>query len=238
MKMIERYFKGYEWAFAMYDKKQQEMILEKGPLLHKMVSPCSTFKIPHALFALKAQVISINDSEVKWDGTAYPYPSWERDQNLKSAIGHSVVWYFQEMAQRIGLGHMKWMLKQYNYGNQEIGGQLQHFWLYPNALKATPIGQLAFLNKFFLGELPDTPDEYIKHVQDCLVIEDTHYRLSGKTGSGMNDGQWRLGWFVGRLEALGQDYLWVTLIRGKAHASGRNALAISRSIFKDMGLFS
>ena len=37
-----------------------------------------------------------------WDGVRRPREEWNRDQDLRSAMKHSVVWYYQELARRVG----------------------------------------------------------------------------------------------------------------------------------------
>src|SRR5262245_45759400 len=61
-------------------------------------APASTFKIPHSLIALETGVVASPRDVVKWDGARQPFPAWERDHSLDSAVKSSVVWYFRRTA--------------------------------------------------------------------------------------------------------------------------------------------
>ena len=66
------------------------------------VSPQSTFKIPHALAALDAGVVTGADSRFAYDGSSQPFEAWRRDHTLQSAMRFSVVWWFQRVAEKLG----------------------------------------------------------------------------------------------------------------------------------------
>ncbi|MBT2674754.1 hypothetical protein J7E95_28885 [Streptomyces sp. ISL-14] len=50
------------------------------------VSPDSTFKIYSALFGLESNVITSENSTIKWNGIQNPYDSWNMDHNLSTAM--------------------------------------------------------------------------------------------------------------------------------------------------------
>ena len=65
--------------------------------------PASDFKVPHALIALNAGVVSSQEFAIRWDQSVHPrqpwWPEvWAKDHTLQTAIPNSVVWYFQEVA--------------------------------------------------------------------------------------------------------------------------------------------
>ena len=57
--------------------------------------PASTFKIPHALFALDAGTVQDEFQLFRWDGTRRDIESWNRDQDLRSSMRNSTVWVYQ-----------------------------------------------------------------------------------------------------------------------------------------------
>src|SRR5262245_25060218 len=69
-------------------------------------SPCSTFKIFNAMAGLESGAVTGPDMLLKWDGSKQSYKNWERDHTLASAIKESVVWYFREVARRVGAEKM------------------------------------------------------------------------------------------------------------------------------------
>jgi len=93
------------------------------------LSPASTFKIPHALAALDAGVVSGPDDRFTWDGVPRAYESWRRDHTLASAMRNSVLWYFQRIAEKLGMARERDYLKRFDYGNADPSSGLTTFWL-------------------------------------------------------------------------------------------------------------
>ena len=92
--------------------------------------PASTFKIPNSLIALETGVVGDPDQDVfKWDGVVRAIEAWNRDHTLRSAIGASAVPVYQEIARRIGAERMQKYLDLFEYGNRDIGGGIDQFWL-------------------------------------------------------------------------------------------------------------
>jgi len=71
-------------------------------------------------------------------------PAWNQDQDMKSAIGNSTVWFYQELARRIGQERMQHYLELARYGNRDMSGGIDQFWL-EGGLTITPKEQIAFL---------------------------------------------------------------------------------------------
>jgi beta-lactamase class D len=109
------------------------------------VSPQSTFKIPHALAAVDAGVISGVDEKMTYDGRPADFPLWRQDHTLATAMRDSVVWYFQETAKRLGPERERQYLARFNYGNQDSSSGLTSFWL-GGSLAISPDEQLRFSN--------------------------------------------------------------------------------------------
>jgi beta-lactamase class D len=51
---------------------------------------------------LETGVIKDENEVIKWDGTPQKFPEWNKDQTMRSAIAGSVIWFYQELARRIG----------------------------------------------------------------------------------------------------------------------------------------
>ena len=64
--------------------------------------PASTFKIPHALFALDAGVVRDEFQRFPWNGVRREIASWNRDQDLRSSMRNSTVWVYQWIARTLG----------------------------------------------------------------------------------------------------------------------------------------
>ncbi|PKP19778.1 MAG: class D beta-lactamase, partial [Bacteroidetes bacterium HGW-Bacteroidetes-22] len=80
--------------------------------------PASTFKIPNTLISLQEKAISGLHDTIRWDGNKRFIKSWNHDQDLNSAFQISCVWFFQELATRVGQDAFLSYLKKMEYGNQ------------------------------------------------------------------------------------------------------------------------
>lgn len=237
---LSSYFDGYDGTFVLYDLKKRTYTGYNKEKSEKRVSPNSTFKIPHALVGLQTGVLQDADTVLRWDGTEYPFPEWNRDQTLTEAIQNSTIWYFQEVAQRVGPVREKRYLQAFRYGNRDLSGGLTNFWL-QSSLKISPKEQVDFLRRFYTYHLP-VSKRNIDIVKEILVLEEKNGALlSGKTGTGWKDAELNgipiNGYFVGYVEKDGNAYFFATNIEAEDHATGGNAKAITLQILRDKKLF-
>ena len=126
---LEKYFQGFKGAFVLYDFNKNQYIRFNPERCAEQFIPASTFKIMNSLIGLETGVIPDENYVIKWDGTHYDVPSWNQDHTLKTAIQNSVVWYYQELARRVGSEKMQYYVDAAQYGNQNISGQIDNFWL-------------------------------------------------------------------------------------------------------------
>lgn len=81
------------------------------------------------MIALQTSAIeNINDT-IKWNGIYKGWKQWNKDQTMKTAMPISFVWFYQELAKRIGKGQMQNWVNKVNYGNKNIEKQLTIFGL-------------------------------------------------------------------------------------------------------------
>lgn len=89
-----------------------------------------SLRIPRELLRrLHAGVVRA-DELFPYDGARWRHESYRRDRDLTSAIRHSVVWYFQRTAERLGPERELEYLRKFEYGNADMSGSLTSFWLY------------------------------------------------------------------------------------------------------------
>ena len=69
--------------------------------------PASTFKIFNSLAALESGAVKDENEIMKWDSVKRFYDMWNQDLNLGQAFKYSAVWFYQELARRIGEEKMK-----------------------------------------------------------------------------------------------------------------------------------
>lgn len=240
---LDRFFGDITGTFVLLDGQTGRTIYHNPERAGTRFLPASTFKIPNTLIALESGVASGPDFALAWDSTAAPRQSWwpavwGKDHTLRTALPNSVVWYYQELARRIGPERMRAYLDRFDYGNEEIGGGIDRFWL-TGDLRISPDEQVAFLRRFYNGELGVSPRS-TEIAKQLLVLEDsTGYRLSGKTGWAALDeenGAPDVGWLVGYLERGDEVYFFATNIEIHKNEDAAARLAITKGILRELGL--
>jgi beta-lactamase class D len=124
------FFSDFEGCFLLFNLSENRYDYEYNTELsdHRF-SPCSTFKIPNSLIALEERVIEDENTYLPWDKTPQFLSTWEKDHNLSTAIEASVVWFYQAMAQKVGMKKYESYLSLIEYGNQNPKSDLSRFWL-------------------------------------------------------------------------------------------------------------
>jgi len=234
---LEDYFEEYPGAFVMYDLNNDLYIRYNPERCAEQFLPASTFKILNSLIGLETGVIPDENYLIAWDGTDYNVPIWHQDHTLKTAIRNSVVWYYQELARRVGSEEMSAYVEATGYGNADISGNIDTFWL-DGALRISPDEQVDFLRRLYLDELPFS-QRSMDIVKEIIVLEETEtYKLSGKTGSAIRVEIFQ-GWFVGYLETDDNVFFFATNFESddsNGFANGENAKRISLEILQELGL--
>ena len=134
----------------LIDKKIQIYNPERAS---ERFTPASTFKILNTLIALEEQAISDINDIIRWDGHFYEYPSWNGDQTLASAFKGSCVWFYQELARRIGREKYKKYFEQISFGELSEQFEETNFWL-DDSLKISALEQIDFLKEVYQRTLP------------------------------------------------------------------------------------
>ena len=241
---LAAYFKPFPaGAFVLYDLKRGTYLRHDEARCRERFSPFSTFKIPNSLIGLDSGVITDAEYVIKWDAQKYPafnrdtlpFSAWWEDQTLRTAIKRSVVWYYRELALKVGERRMRDYVHRLRYGNEDATGPLNGFWL-NSTLKISADEQVDFLRRLYKEELP-VSKRAIRIVKDIITLEETpDYKLSGKTGGGpLAEGRY-LGWFVGYLETKDNTYFFATEIEGPSYISIRDErIALTKRILAGLG---
>ncbi len=225
----------YDITMIIYDPSENKYSGYKIFDAYAPLSPCSTFKIPHALIALELGIVEQESSTIEWDGSMHQVQSWNEDHNLDTAIENSVVWYFQSIAEKIGETNMQTYIDKLDYGNKDISGGMDAFWL-KSSLEISSIDQIHFLEKLYNNTLPFKVDHQ-EYVKSLIKLESNGGKtLYGKTGGGTN-----LGWFVGYIknDNVADENVTYFALNFKNHdsASGENAKRIAIETLKDNNIY-
>jgi len=228
--------RGVTGAFVLYDASGDSYTYHNRDRCAERFLPASTFKVMNALIALETGVVAGPEEVIEWDGVDRGYAPWNQDHTLATAMEHSVVWYYQEVARRIGSERMQAYVDRVPYGNQDISGGIDLFWL-EGGLRISAEEQVALLRRLYEGDLPFS-ERSIEIVRQMIVLEEgVGYRLSGKTGW-TSRVQPQVGWFVGYLE-LGDDVYFFATNVGRETSSeslGWMSREITVEILEEMGL--
>lgn len=207
---------GVEGVFVLRDEATGCVQTTEAAMADQGFSPKSTFKIPNALIGLETGVIEGERHLWRWDGAPRRLHDWEQDLDLAGALRVSCVPCFQDVARRVGADRMSRYLRDFGYGNQDISGPLDQFWL-DGQLRITPRGQVELLHRMLSGELP-VKRSNVELVWRLLELESgPGFTFRGKTGLGSQDGR-AIGWLVGYAERAGHRWTYATLVRGRAGA--------------------
>ena len=161
--------------------------------------PASTFKIANSLIALETGVVADPDKDVfKWDGVKHDNEAWNRDHTLRSAIAVSAFPVYQEIARRIGPERMQKYVDTLDYGNRNIGGGIDWFWVRGD-LRIDPVQQVDFVDRLRRGVLPVSKraQDLVRDILPVTKVGDAVIRAK----TGLTDREHgSLGWLVGWAE--------------------------------------
>ena len=180
-------------------KKVKETWTYSQERVKEPVIPASTFKIPNTIIALETGIMKSENDTLHWDGTVRSIAAWNKDQSLKEAYKNSTVWFYQELARRIDSANYISWLEKLDYGNQQIGGGIDQFWL-TGDLKISAIQQTDFLRKLTAHSFEISDSTYASMKRIMLERSSVSYRLYSKTGWADLANQVDLGWYVGYIE--------------------------------------
>jgi beta-lactamase class D len=233
---LSKFFGGREGCFVLYDAQTDAYLRYNPKGCAGRFTPCSTFKIANSLIALQTGVASGPEFSLKWDGVTRPIASWNRDQNMRSAFSNSVVWFYQEIARRIGPERMSDYVRRLNYGNLDTSGGITNFWL-ESTLRISADEQVAFLRRLWSDDLP-VNKSFQRTTRELMELSraDDGRILYGKTGTAGDAAAdiARLGWFVGCVTKGEHRVFFATRITAGRDASGRLARKISESILESL----
>jgi beta-lactamase class D len=198
--------RGVSGCFILRDISKDTSVVYNPGRAKESFLPASTFKIANSLIALECKAVKGVNEVITWDGQERIVPAWNADHTMRTAIRYSVVWYYQELARRIGKTQMEKWVKKLKYGNQTIGPNIDDFWLVGD-LRITSEQQIDFLERLIRNDLP-VKQKNIDMVKEILIEESNErYTLRGKTG--WADFGTPVGWYVGWLDLGANSYIFV-----------------------------
>ena len=217
---LKKYFdeNKVDGCFTLLNNSDGKVTVYNMALDTQRFLPASTFKIVNSLIGLQTGKIVNDTMMIKWDGKVRVFSNgdtakdWNKDMGMTEAFKVSSVPYYQEVARRIGKDTMQAWIDSIGYGNKNISGPVDSFWL-NNTLKISPDEQLGLVKRLYFDQLPFRKSVH-EMVRDVMLQENnTAYKLSYKTGWGFDEQKNNIGWMVGWVEENNHVYFFVTFVK-------------------------
>lgn len=245
----ENYFNALDGCFLLYNVKTNayERVIGDARCRERLPA-CSTFKVPLALMAFDAGVLTDVDQVLKWDGIKNERQAANQDHNARTWMRDSIVWFSQRLTPQIGAKKLDRYLNDFHYGNRNMSAGLTLAWLVaPDApepaLSISAYEQVEFMRRFWAGQLTVSP-RAVQITKDLTYLETSPkgFRLNGKTGSNFYADKRRLGWFIAHVESGTAEYIAVANFSDLHHVGenvygGAKAKEITKKILSDAGLW-
>ena len=187
---------GVRGTLVLCQARHEHCDVHNAERADQRFSPASTFKIVNALIGLETFAVRDAHETMAWDGKPQRVKAWEQDHDLASAMRVSAVWYYQELARRIGRERMQLGLDRMQYGNRQIGAAVDLFWL-DGSLTISAREQLQVLRALHDATLPFDKEHQATVRNLLLRAQGEDFSVYAKTG--WND-SFGIGWFVGWVE--------------------------------------
>lgn len=225
---------GVTGTFVLYDPSDGRYLVHDSARAHERFIPASTFKVLNSLIALETRAVADTSTVIAWEGIERTIGAWNRDHTLATAFEYSVVWYYQILARRVGERRMQDYVSRAGYGNEDIGGGIDVFWL-TGDLRISPVEQVAFLQRLHERQLPFSR-RTMESVEGIMVEKrGPNYVLHGKSGWAESEPA-DVGWYVGYAVREGQPYYFALNMDVERPGQGPARRAIAQAILADLGL--
>jgi beta-lactamase class D len=227
--------KGVQGTFVLWEPLAQRYRVSDARRARKGYLPHATFDAAGALIGLEVGAVNDELEVFRWDGKPKPVRAWERDHDLASGLCYGPVWMFQEIARRTGRPRLKDWLQRLDYGNGDVSGGTDLFWL-QGGLRISAMEQVAFLHRLAEGRLPATQRAQ-RLVRGALAVERTAaytlYAKAGTSSQAIRDPVW---WWTGWIERRGRPEAYFAM-NFTPHGANRTTdrFEIGRAILEDAG---
>ena len=230
-------------TFLLCDEKADVWHVSDAARARQAFLPASTFKLFNALVALDSGAVRDELEVIRWDGKVCglkdsPVAEWNRDNSLASGMRHSTVWFYQEVARRAGEQRMQQWIDKAGYGNRDIGGGVDAFWL-SGALRISAEQQIGFLRRLADDRLPFSPraQEIVRRIS--ITESAPTYVLHAKTGWGtqaaQNSANDDLGWYVGWVEHAGRRWFFAMNVDLPAPGDAAKRVPLAKQLLAQLG---
>ena len=232
----ENYFKqaNINGCMVLYDTQNQQSQFHNQKRCDSAYLPASTFKIINSLIALETNAVDGIYDSIKWDGKDRGWSQWNQDHCMNSALGISCVWFYQELARRVGKVDMQKYLDEVGYGNKTMGAEIDNFWLQGD-IRISANEQIEFLERLINNELPFSIDNQNTVKKLILTDSSENYKIHSKTGWAMRVDR-QIGWLVGYVETNDNTYIFALNIDIHENSDAKYRKELVYNILKSEGI--
>jgi beta-lactamase class D len=237
---LKKYFDSaqVDGCFSLLDNITGKVTVYNLKLDTERITPGSSFEIIGGMIGLEANKILDEKMTIKWDGVQRPYADWNKDLTMEEAFNSGAVPYFQEVARRVGRDTMKYWIDSLHYGNMDLSGPIDSFWL-NNTLRISPDEQLGLMERLYFDKLP-----FERRSQDIIsgaMLQENNalYKFSYHAGWGTDPSSKLVGWLEGWIVENRHVYFFVTLVKSPDKGMDMKAvsLKITKAILSGLGFF-
>ncbi len=207
------------------DAETRTVLLAEGDC-ETRVTPASTFKIPLAVMAFDAGIVtSAHEPKLPFkQGYSDWNANWRQDTDPAMWMHYSNVWYSQRLTEQLGTEKLTDYARRFGYGNSDFSGDpgrnngLERSWI-ASSLKISPLEQAGFVAALVQRQLPVSPhalEGAIGLVESAGMA--SGWQIWGKTGSAYPrradysfDYSRGWGWYVGWAEKANRRIVFVRL---------------------------
>ncbi len=228
--------KNINGTFILFDISSGKSKVYNTARCDSAYMPASTFKILNSLISLETNAINSVDDTIKWNGVDYGWDKWNKNQTMRTAMPLSCVWFYQELARRVGIINMQKWIDSVGYGNTKMGGQIDNFWL-EGDLRISAKEQVEFIERLIKNELPFSLKNQ-ELVKEIMVTDSTeNYVLHSKTGWALRIEN-QIGWFVGYVETKDNTWIFALNLDIKTKEDSKWRKQITYEILKEEGIIN
>lgn len=234
---FKKYFDeyGHEGCIVLYDVKNDSYLKYNPSRCAERFIPASTFKIFNSLVGLETGSVKDEFEIFKWDSVKRFYDMWNQDLDMVNAFKYSAVWFYQELARRIGEEKMQHYISINHYGNENISGGIDKFWL-DGGMKISADEQIEMLKKLYMDQLKFSKRSMDIVKKIMIYDQSKDYTIRAKTGWAIRVID-QVGWFVGYVEKGDDVYFFALNLGSKEPEEGFvSRKEITFKILKKLGI--
>lgn len=231
---LKRY--GADGVWMIQPEGVTSQVLHGADLVDQPLPPASSIKPLLALIALQTGALESAETQVPWDGRAYPgWPEWERDVALNEAMRSSSESYFGTLADRIGRDNLAEWIARVGYGNGVAGDTPRRVW-HDGVLLISARQQLEFIDRLRSDALPFAP-EHLAAVKASMLQPSTgSTRIFGKTGTHLDADRSGNGWWVGWVEGDAAETSFALMLKLPKLDGRERRIQLANELLQDAGV--